>query len=92
MLRKLAAKNLPKEVVNLPKKGFGLPYRKWLNNDVKKQLITLNKLNNHGFWSDDVFMKIVENGDSEKYDYYSIFWRIWMFEIWYSNCFLNVER
>lgn len=91
LLRKLAAKNLPEEVVKLPKKGFGLPYRKWLAADEKKQLIALNKLNNHGFWRNEVFMKIVENGDSDKYDYYSIFWRIWMFEIWYSNCFLNVE-
>lgn len=92
LLRKLAAKNLPEEVCKLPKKGFGLPYRKWLTDDVKKQLIALNKVNNHGFWSNEVFIKIVDNGDSYKYDYYSIFWRIWIFEIWYANCFLVAKN
>lgn len=91
LLRKLASKNLPEEVCKLPKKGFGLPYRKWLTDDVKKQLIALNKINNHGFWENEIFFKIVENGDSDKYDYYSIFWRIWMFELWYANCYLDVE-
>jgi asparagine synthase (glutamine-hydrolysing) len=89
LLRKLVKKHLPDKLSGLPKKGFGLPYRNWLTIERKKELISLSRLNDHGFWDNEVFLKIVENADSLRYDYYSIFWRIWMFEIWYSKSYLN---
>lgn len=89
LLRQLAKRHLPKEVVNLPKKGFGVPYRKWLTSDVKNEFIELHRKNNHNFWNPIALSHIVANAEKANYDYYSIFWRLWVFELWFSQCFSN---
>lgn len=89
ILRNLASRYLPNEITNLPKKGFALPYRSWLNNNKKLQLYDLIRSNGHNLWNEDTINLIIKNADSKRYDYYSVFWRIWSFEIWFKNSGLN---
>jgi asparagine synthase (glutamine-hydrolysing) len=89
LLRKLALTHLPATVAHAPKKGFGLPYRNWINEEMKKHVFDLNKKNGHNIWDKEIFRKVVQNADTPKYDMYSIFWRIWMFEEWYKSSFKN---
>ena len=39
ILRKLLYKYLPNEIVNLPKKGFSIPIKYWLRNELKKDVL-----------------------------------------------------
>jgi len=90
LLRKLAAKHLPKIVTDSPKKGFSLPFKKWINDDIRHQLIKLNEENGHDIWDAETFRYVVKL-PFESYDIYTIFWRVWMFEIWYKEIFANKE-
>jgi asparagine synthase (glutamine-hydrolysing) len=90
LLRKLASKHLPKVVTESPKKGFSLPFKQWVNDDIRHQLIKLNKDNGHDIWDAETFRYVVML-PFESYDIYTIFWRVWMFEIWYREIFANKE-
>ncbi len=41
ILKQLALRYLPKEIVNRPKKGFGIPITEWLKNDLKEPMLEL---------------------------------------------------
>jgi asparagine synthase (glutamine-hydrolysing) len=84
LLRKLASKHLPDVVTNAPKKGFGLPIQNWIDNSIRKTLINLNRENGHGIWNPKTFNYVAQISLSH-YDTNTIFWRLWMFEIWYKN-------
>jgi asparagine synthase (glutamine-hydrolysing) len=85
LLRKLAERHLPKSVYSAPKKGFGLPLRSWITESIKNEVLNLVKTNNHGYWDESTLSFVVSNADSKTYDMDTIFWRIWMFEIWYKQ-------
>jgi asparagine synthase (glutamine-hydrolysing) len=85
ILRKLAKIHLPESVYNAPKKGFGLPYKKWITEAMKAEVLGLSKSNNHDFWNTSILNYIVGKADMVGYDMELIFWRIWMFEIWYKE-------
>jgi asparagine synthase (glutamine-hydrolysing) len=89
LLRKLAERHLPASVCRAPKKGFGLPFRSWITESLKKDVLNLVKANNHGYWDESVLSFVVSNADSKTYDMDTIFWRIWMFEIWYKQAINN---
>jgi len=85
LLRKLAGRYLPESIVNAPKKGFGLPYRSWIDEKIKENLRKILKENNHDFWDMSKIDFIIKNADQNDYDYDGIFWRIWMFELWFKK-------
>jgi asparagine synthase (glutamine-hydrolysing) len=89
LLRKLAERHLPASVSKAPKKGFGLPLRSWITESIKCEVLNLVKTNNHGFWNDSVLFFVISKADSKSYDMDTIFWRIWMFEIWYKHAIKN---
>lgn len=89
LLRKLAERHLPVSVCRAPKKGFGLPFRSWITESHKKEMLNLVKTNNHGYWDETILSFVVSNADSKTYDMDTIFWRIWMFEIWYKQAIIN---
>jgi asparagine synthase (glutamine-hydrolysing) len=89
LLRKLAEIHLPKSVYNAPKKGFGLPVKSWITNEIKKSVFDLIKFNNHGYWNESMVNFVIKNADTKSYDMDSIFWRVWMFEIWYKQNMKN---
>ena len=39
LLRKLAQKYLPVELINQPKRGFEIPLKTWVNNDLKEIVV-----------------------------------------------------
>jgi asparagine synthase (glutamine-hydrolysing) len=88
LLRKLASKHLPEVVTNAPKKGFGLPIQHWIDNSIRNTLVNLNRENGHGIWDPKTFDYVAWLPFSS-YSTYAIFWRLWMFEIWYKNNFKN---
>jgi asparagine synthase (glutamine-hydrolysing) len=88
LLRKLASKHLPDAVTNAPKKGFGLPIQFWIDKDIRNTLVKLNHENGHQIWNPKVFDYVAWLPFSS-YSSYAIFWRLWMFEIWYKDHFIN---
>ena len=87
LLRHLAAKRLPEEVVNLPKKGFSVPAAHWLRTSLKdffqeivfqspliKECLNGNTLNR--MWKDH---------QSGKRDHHVFLWSAMMLGLWERN-------
>ena len=60
MLRKLAAQYLPAELINQPKRGFEIPLKKWVDNELNEILFDYLSANNN-FYKTFVTPKFVEN-------------------------------
>lgn len=93
LLRKLAEKYLPQELINQPKRGFEIPLKKWIDG-------TLNELiADHILASDSYCRNFVEGsfinalwnrkiktGDEKRA---KMIWTLFAVEMWYKKCFLN---
>jgi len=91
LLRKLAEKYLPKELINQPKRGFEIPLKNWIDNELKE--IILSYLNT----SDNLYSEFIDvnfvsslikkeiNISDEKRA--KILWTIFSMEVWYKKIF-----
>ena len=92
MLRKLAEKYLPAELINQPKRGFEIPLKKWMDNELKDLVASyvLSKdAYSHHFVSpsfiSDLWNKTINTGDEKRA---KMLWTIFALEIWYKKCYL----
>jgi asparagine synthase (glutamine-hydrolysing) len=88
LLRKTAEKYLPKEVLNMPKKGFSFPVNYFIKNDNKIRdfiIETLESLKKRNFFNASV-MDDWWNNQHHEYDWVKI-WQLVTFELWYQKYF-----
>lgn len=87
ILRDILDEYIPKEIFDVPKKGFSIPIGDWFRNELKDDLIK--------YLNDDFFDKIeclnVENVKlfmklhfQNKGDYSTYLWRVYVLSKWYS--------
>ena len=76
-----------------PKKGFGVPVRKWLRTDLVNLLhyyLSTEKLNAHGLFDTKYVLHLksiyIENGVE-----YNMVWTILVFQMWYEMWMNNTE-
>ena len=86
LLRKVAAKYLPTEILNMPKKGFSFPFAHFIEKDEKIRIFiaeNLARLKKRGFFDEKVISqwKVEEK---KHYDYVKI-WQLVTFELWYQK-------
>lgn len=89
ILRKLLYNYVPKEIIDRPKQGFGVPIYDWLRNDLnyyikkyfdKKYIKKQNIFNYHKLHS------LVEKFELNKNSYLDkIVWNILVFQLWYEK-------
>ena len=84
LLKKIALKYIPKEIVSREKKGFNSPYNEWLNkefkDDILNEILKANKLHN---LFDIEYIKelyIASLNNKQKQHIYSL----WVFSRWYN--------
>lgn len=88
LLRKVAAKYLPTEILNMPKKGFSFPFAHSIEKEEKIRIFiaeNLARLKMRGFFDE----KVIEQWEKEEkqmYDYAKI-WQLVTFELWYQKYF-----
>lgn len=88
LLRKVAGNYLPKEVLNMPKKGFSFPLNYFIKNNERVQsFITenLESLKKRNFFNAEIIDQW-KNGQTEVYDSVKI-WQLVTFELWYQKYF-----
>jgi len=88
ILRKLAARYLPPEIVHRPKKGFTVPLRLWLTRDLRE--IALDLLNSRRFRERGLFnKKIVDRFLRSTFRgigrYYPMVWLLFCLELWFTE-------
>ncbi|WP_418187073.1 asparagine synthetase B family protein [Aliarcobacter lanthieri] len=88
LLKKIASKYLPQEIINRTKKGFNSPYNEWLQKEFKSNILDtileVNKSTN--FFNDEYVKYIYSLASSNKFKQhlYSLF----IFSLWYKKTYL----
>ncbi len=93
LLRQLAAKYLPDTLINQPKRGFEIPLKNWINNELKE--IVFDYLSSSdNFYKTFVQQKFVHDLLNQKIKVAEekrakILWTLLSLEIWHKKAYLN---
>src|SRR3989338_11078637 len=93
ILKELMKGKLPDNIINRPKKGFGVPVAKWLNDELKdftNDLLAGSRLKNQGIFNPDYVNKILVEHRHKKADHRKKIWTLLMFQIWHDTWFHSV--
>lgn len=85
ILRKILYQYVPKQLIERPKMGFGLPIGEWLRGSLREwaeSLINEQKLKNENFFQPEPIREKWEEHLSKKRNWYDLLWNILMFEAW----------
>ena len=89
LLRTLAAKYLPSELINQPKRGFEIPLKKWIDHELKDLIASYILSPNaycRNFVKADFMEKLlnreVRTGDEKRA---KMIWTLFALEVWYRN-------
>ncbi|MFC2171019.1 asparagine synthase (glutamine-hydrolyzing) [Acidobacteriota bacterium] len=87
ILKRIANRHLPSEIVNRPKKGFGIPVGHWFRNELKD--FASSVLFSTGVEKDFINKKYVEQLWEEhqrgKKDNRKMLWNLFIFRLWHSH-------
>jgi asparagine synthase (glutamine-hydrolysing) len=93
LLRKLAEKYLPTELINQPKRGFEIPLKKWIDgplNVLVADYILPSGAYCKNFVSDSfvdaLWRHKIRTGDEKRA---KMIWTLFTMEVWYKKCYLT---
>ena len=88
ILRQIVHKHIPKEMMERPKMGFGIPVDAWLNHELK-DLVLENlgtaALKEHGLFNEGVVNKLCLDFFAGRKEKYLKIWYLLMFQLWYKK-------
>lgn len=89
LLKQLTYDYVPKELLDRPKKGFGIPLRKWLRTVLHPEIMKMaepNFLRKQGVFRPDAIKNLIfKQEHSDKVIYSSLLWSFYVFQTWYSE-------
>jgi asparagine synthase (glutamine-hydrolysing) len=86
LLKKLAERYVPKEILYRPKKGFNLPMSAWIRgelNSMVKETILSDKCNNRGYFNRPVIRNWVDEHERGTHDHGQKLWSLFILELWF---------
>ncbi len=94
ILKDIAYDYIPKELLDRPKTGFGVPMDEWLRGPLKEQLLDFSStsfLNRQGVFNTDYVTSFINNyvvkgdlGPATGANFSKIAWSFYIFQKWYS--------
>lgn len=93
LLRRLAEKYLPAELIHQPKRGFEIPLKKWIDGELK-DMIADYILHPQAYcrnfvdpsFIEKLWQRRVKAGDEKRA---KMLWTLFALEIWYKKCYLR---
>ncbi|QNK84309.1 asparagine synthase (glutamine-hydrolyzing) [Aliarcobacter cryaerophilus] len=90
ILREILYKYIPKEMVERPKMGFGIPLETWCREDERLSKIVKKQLSKERIEKDGIFNYEVIGGELERYFNgekisFNKIWTLFMFQMWYER-------
>ncbi|MBX2889186.1 MAG: asparagine synthase (glutamine-hydrolyzing) [Ferruginibacter sp.] len=79
---------VPQELVNRPKMGFGVPIVDWLRKNpgvYLEEYFSPKALDAHGLFKQEGINKVLREWKAGNKSYYSLFWFLLMFQLWYKR-------
>jgi asparagine synthase (glutamine-hydrolysing) len=92
ILKKVAERYLPKELIHRKKQGFGFPLGIWMRTDLKKfikHLFAQSRFVETGIFSHKYINRIIEEHIAGKRDHNFRLWILINMELWYRIYFEN---
>jgi len=91
LLRAVAKRYLPEDVVSMPKKGFGMPVSQWLRADLKTAVVEALCSKNLYSGFDRSFVTALWNDfDRKKVPNHRIIWSLFVFENWRKHFYSSI--
>ncbi|HNJ57368.1 MAG TPA: asparagine synthase C-terminal domain-containing protein, partial [Chitinophagaceae bacterium] len=93
LLRKLADKYLPPELIDQPKRGFEIPLKKWIDNELK-DMIAGYLFSSNDYVSNfvskqfisDLWNKKIKAGDEKRA---KMLWTLFALEVWHKKVYIK---
>jgi asparagine synthase (glutamine-hydrolysing) len=91
-LRQLLYKYVPRELIERPKMGFGVPLDAWLRGPLREwadDLLSLSRLRSEGYFNPELIRMKWQEHLCARHNWSHQLWNILMFQLWLKN---NNER
>lgn len=88
ILKKVAEKYLPNDVIYRPKSGFGAPVRDWIINDLQDYInvrLSKERIDRRGVFNYENVRKLIERNSSDKIDASYSIWALLSIESWFTQ-------
>lgn len=88
VLRESLNRFIPKELIDRPKTGFGIPLSEWIRgplHDWTSDLLSKDRIVKDGFFNYDEIENILKEHNSQEVDWGSKIWTLLMFQCWLDN-------
>jgi asparagine synthase (glutamine-hydrolysing) len=92
LLKQICWKYVPREMMERPKKGFGVPMDAWLRGELRdwaENLLSVNELEKHGLLETETIRNLWTTHLSGKEDLGFTIWNVCVFQSWYNRWMTN---
>lgn len=90
LLKKVAQGKIPSEIINRPKKGFGIPTHIWLKTQLQptlKSLLGKKRLEKQGLFNSEFVSRLLKEHFQGAADHRMVLWNLFIFQLWYDQWF-----
>lgn len=88
ILKKAVEPLLPKEILQRPKKGFGIPIAEWLKgrlNPLMHEMLDAKRLKEQGLFEADFVQNLIKEHETNAASHHKQLWTLLVFQLWYDN-------
>ena len=88
ILKKAVEPLLPKNILQRPKKGFGIPIAEWLKgrlNPLMHDLLATERLKNQGLFDEKYVQKLIAEHETSAASHHKQLWTLLVFQLWFDN-------
>ncbi len=88
ILKELMRNKLPNEIIERPKKGFGIPVSLWLRNELRETMeyyLSEERITRHGIFEYSYIERLKKEHLALKHNHRKLLWNLLVFEMWYDN-------
>jgi asparagine synthase (glutamine-hydrolysing) len=95
LLKRILRRRIPNELVDRPKRGFGIPIHDWLRNELYESLtehLSAESIARHGLLDPEGVRRLIEVHRSGRTNYGYSLWPLYVFQMWYEHFYAVALR
>ena len=88
LLKEIVHKYIPKEIMERPKMGFGVPLEKWFKNELKELVVDVLdpvKVKNAGVFNVEVIANMLDDFQNGRFHHFQRFYTVFVMQQWLNR-------